>query len=105
MRTFVVIISLIFSTGLNAQKGKLYLSSWHRNGDSESNVPSDKYLCFDKAKIYYFLSNDNANVYLDMKIVDPGVQNRILKEGLTVWIDMDSKPSKKLGVKYPIGAQ
>ena len=105
MKTLAAVLLLIMCISLNAQKGKLILSCWHENGNSEMNIPSDKYFYFEKGKLYYFLSNDHENIYLDMKIEDPGVQNRILKEGLTVWINMDSKSIKKMGVRFPMGSQ
>jgi hypothetical protein len=58
-----------------------------------------------KANIYYCFSNDNENIYVDLKIEDAGVQTRILKEGLTIWINMDDKSAKKMGIRYPIGSQ
>jgi hypothetical protein len=105
MKIFTILISFFFCINLNAQKEKLFLSSWHENGNAELNIPSDKYSYFEKGKIYYFLSNDNDNIYIDIKIEDPGVQNRILKQGLTVWIKMDRKPAKKMGIRFPIGSQ
>jgi hypothetical protein len=107
MKTYTVLISFFVCLNLNAQKGRLILSRWHENGNGNEdiNVSSDKYTYYEKGKLYYFLSNDNANVYIDMKFTDPEVQNRILNEGLTIWINMESKPSKKLGVRYPIGSQ
>jgi hypothetical protein len=58
-----------------------------------------------KTKLYCFLSNDNNNIYIDMKVADQEIQNRILKEGLTIWISMDGKEVKKMGVRFPIGSQ
>lgn len=105
MKTLVTILSLFACTSLNAQKAKLFLSSWRENGNAELNITSDKYSYSEKSKLYYFLSNDNDNIYVDMKFEDPGVQNRILKEGLIVWISMDGKHAKKMGVRFPIGSQ
>jgi hypothetical protein len=105
MKAFVLILSFILCSSLSAQKGKIYLSNWHENGNAEMNLPSDKFSYFEKGKFYYFLSNDNNNIYIDIKIEDAGVQNRILKEGLIVWINMDGKSTKKMGVRYPIGSQ
>ena len=82
----------------------MYLSRWH-NGGTELKIPSDKYSYFKKGKLYYFFSNDIDNIYVDMKIDDPGVQTRILKQGLTVWINMDGKQIKKMGIRFPIGSQ
>jgi hypothetical protein len=96
---------MIVSISLNAQKGNLFYSNWHNGGNSEVNTPKSNYAYFKKGQIYYNLSNDKDYIYLDMLIEDAGVQTRILKEGLTIWIDMEGKSSRKLGVRFPIGSQ
>lgn len=101
MKTLIFILSLLICTSLNAQKGSLNESRWHLNDE----VQSSDYQPINKAKLYCFLSNDNDNIYIDIKIADAGVQNRILKEGLIIWINMDGKSAKKMGVRYPIGSQ
>lgn len=104
MRIIVTIILIVLNINIYAQKGKLYISSWHENEDSELTIPSDQYSIDKKGGLLYYISNDNENVYIDMKIEDPVNQNRILKNGLTIWINMDSKLARKLGIRYPIGS-
>jgi hypothetical protein len=101
MKTYLLIVSLFVCAGPNAQKESLNQSRWHLKDD----VQAPDYQPINKAKLYCFLSNDNDNIYIDIKVVDAGVQNRILKEGLTIWINMDGKSAKKMGVRYPIGSQ
>jgi len=105
MKIYALILALITCPNLNAQKGKLFLSIWNEDGNTELKIPSDKYFYYGKGKLYYFLSNDNNNIYVDLKIEDDGVKNRILKQGLTVWINMDSKLTKKMGIRFPVGSQ
>jgi hypothetical protein len=105
MKTYILILALIVCSNLNAQKGKFFICSWNENGNAGLNVPSDKYSYFEKSKIYCFLSNDNANIFIDMKVEDSGVQNRILTQGLTIWVNMDSKLVKKMGIRFPVGSQ
>jgi hypothetical protein len=105
MKTFLLFFSLLFCTGINAQKGNLIISKWHKSENTEFKVPSGEYSFFKKGKLGYFLSNDNDNIYVNLKIEESGVQNRILKEGLILWINMDGKASKKMGIRFPIGSQ
>ncbi len=105
MKTYVAIFLLFSFINVNAQKGKFYQSIWRGNENSEMAIQGDRYTYFEKGKLYYVLSNDNSDIYLDMNIEDPAVQNRILKEGLTVWINMDGKLVKKMGIRFPIGSQ
>jgi hypothetical protein len=103
MKTFVLILSMILCSNLNGQQGKFLLSSFRNDGNG--NVSSENFTFSKKAKFYYFISNDKANVYLDLKIDDSEVQSRILLQGLTLWINMDGKSAKKMGVHFPIGSQ
>jgi hypothetical protein len=105
MKTLVVLMSLIISTNLSAQKGRFYMNTWHQPSDNKTNIPAEKYSYFDKGKLFYFISNDNENVYVDIKVEESSVQNRILKEGLTIWINMDRKLTKKMGVRFPVGSE
>jgi uncharacterized membrane protein YgcG len=101
MKFSVFILSVLFSAGLSAQKGDLNMSRWHLS----DNVESSDYKLIKKAGLYYSISNDNDNIYIDMKVQDQRVQNMILKEGLTIWINMDGKSVKKMGVRFPLGSQ
>jgi hypothetical protein len=105
MNTFTLFISFFFCVNLNAQNGKLFLSIWNKNGNAELNVPSDEYSYLKKGKLYYFISNDNVNIYFDMKIEDPEAQTRILKQGFTIWVNMDNKLTKKMGIRFTTGSQ
>ncbi len=101
MKLTFLIFSLFMSVGINAQKGNLNVSKWHLS----SEVKASDYQFINKVKLYCFLSNDDDNIYIDLKIEDAKVQERILKEGLTIWIDMDGKSAKQMGVRYPMGSQ
>jgi hypothetical protein len=105
MKTLTKLILFFLCLNLNAQKGKLYYSSWLENDIAVSNISSDKFSYFDKGKFYYLISNNNDNLILDLKIEDTGAQNRILKQGLTIWINMDGKSAKVTGLRFPIGSQ
>jgi len=101
MKSSVLILSFFVCSSLNAQKGNLNLSQWHVSDE----IKGSDYHLIRKTKLYCFLSNDNDNIYIDIKVEDQGIQNRILKEGLTIWISMDGKEEKKMGVRFPVGSQ
>lgn len=105
MRLFVLSLSVLLSLNLFAQKGDPYLCVWNDGKDSGSEISSEKFLCSKKGKVCYLISNNKDNVLLDLRVEDVMVQNRILKEGMTIWISMDGKLTKKMGVRFPIGSQ
>jgi hypothetical protein len=105
MKIITALISFFICFNLIAQKGNLVTSNWRENSDEEFIVPSDRYSYFKKGDFYLYISNDDANIYLDMMFKTPAIHNRILKEGLIVWLNMDGKLSKNMGIRFPIGTQ
>ncbi len=105
MRNAVIILFLVFFSNLSGQKSKTSPSNWNSSGKEELTIPIDNYKYFPKGKIYYYISNDYDNIYLDMRIDDSETQNKILKQGMSVWINTDNKKIKKCGIRYPIGSQ
>jgi hypothetical protein len=101
MKIQVLILSSFICLGMNAQKGNQKPGAWHVS----NKIDASYYQIIKKANLSYYFSNDNENFYIDLKIEDAGVQNRILKEGLTIWIDMDDKSARKMGIRFPIGSQ
>ena len=104
MRNFTIFFSLLFCININAQKGNIYLSRWINETKDYVNIPNDDYSYSGKGKFYYFIANGSDNLIIYIKTGDPVVQNRILKEGLTVWICMDKKLIRNMGVRFPIGS-
>jgi hypothetical protein len=104
MKKAFLLLTLILCLNANAQKGNLYLSNWLESRN-DITIPLSKYICNNKGKLCYFFSNDNENFSCDILFNDINSIDRVLKEGMTVWIDMDGKQTKKMGVKFPLGAQ
>jgi len=101
MKSIIWILLFFLSCGLNAQKGDLNLSRWH-NSDK---VEASQFQMIRKLKLQCLLSNDNDNIFIELKIEDHAIQERILREGLTVWVNMDGMEVKKLGVRFPLGSE
>jgi hypothetical protein len=101
MKSFLIILLFFLCPCLFGQNGNTNTSRWHNNGNPESSY----YKSARNNRLQYFLSNDNDNIYIDLKIIDTDSQGLILKEGLIIWIDMDGKSQKKMGIRYPVGSQ
>jgi hypothetical protein len=101
LKSYALILLFSASQGLNARTGNINLCRWH----TTDKVEASDYQLIRKEKLYVFLSNDNDNIYINLKVEDQAVQERILKEGLTIWINMDNREIKQLGIRFPIGSQ
>lgn len=105
MRKLVTLIPLAFILNAYGQDEKSYQSHWCSPDKNTRQMSDNSYDFFKKGNLLYYVSNDNENLYIDIKIKDSGVQSSILQEGLTVWFNADGKPHKEVGIRYPLGAK
>jgi hypothetical protein len=101
MKSSLLILCFFVCTGLSAQKGNMNPSNWHKGDKAELS----DFRQVRKTGLYYALSNDNDNLYLDLIIEAKKDQNMILNNGLILWINMEEKAVRKMGIKYPMGSQ
>jgi hypothetical protein len=101
MKSALLIFMVFIFTGLLAQNGNTNLCRWHGSDNPELSY----YKPVKNSGLLYCMTNDNDNIYIDLKITDPKLQEMILQEGLILWIDMEGKSLKKMGVRYPLGSQ
>ena len=55
------------------------------------------------SKLQYQVLNDGRTVYLRLKVADQGTQARVLRRGLTIWLDTTGRNQHQFGVRYPLG--
>lgn len=105
MRIINLFILLFLYYNLYGQSGNSYSSRWHYVKDEKNPGDHDEYSFNKKSKLYYFLTNDFTKIYISLKVEDKGVIGRILHEGLIVWISMDNKTEKIMGISFPVGSE
>lgn len=59
----------------------------------------------DKAMLGYAVSNDKDNLYITVETGDQATQLKILREGLTVWIDKTGGKDQVMAINYPLPRQ
>lgn len=84
-----------------AAKDKSYQSHWRQQGQNAFSS-DDNFTFSEKSRIYYSISNNNENIYLDLKIKDKTIQHQLLRSGITVWINNGASKKKKMGIRYPV---
>ena len=55
------------------------------------------------SKLQYQVLNDGRAVYLRIKAADPATQAKIVRLGLTVWLDTTGRNQHQFGVHFPLG--
>jgi hypothetical protein len=105
MKLLISISVFLFSLNLLAQKESVATSKWNdRSGGSSFPAASD-YTSIKKGFWLYCISNDDKNIYLDIKITESIEQGKVLQMGSTLWINTDGKSRKIDGIRYPLGAK
>jgi hypothetical protein len=105
MRKIVTLIAFVYFLNAYGQDEKSYQSHWRSSDINTHSLSDDNYGFFKKGNFLYYISNDNENIYIDIKIKDSGVQSSVLQEGLTVWFNADGRQHKEVGIRYPLGAK
>jgi len=77
---------------------------WRDYSAKDEMYPASDYSPLDKEKMFCYLSNNDSSMYIDLIIIDPGVQKTILGVGMNIWIDLSGKELKSMGVRYPVGS-
>ena len=57
------------------------------------------------SKLQYQVLNDGRMVYVRLKAADPATQAKIVRLGLTVWLDTTGRNQHQFGVHFPLGGQ
>ena len=55
------------------------------------------------SKLQYQVLNDSRTVYVRLKVADQSTQARVLRLGLTIWLDTTGRSQHQFGVRFPLG--
>lgn len=103
MKNLISIISLFLCISLNAQKS-VVKSQWFENTEEDPDTSGVSWIRPQKATFGYSVLNNSKYVYFLMKVSDKVLQERILKDGMTLWINMNNEGKKELGIHFPLGS-
>ena len=74
--------------------------------DGDSKDWPSPYPSYDaKAKVGYAMSNDKDNLYITMETGDAMTQIKMLRSGMTVWIDTGGGKNQAMAINYPLAAE
>lgn len=104
MKLVIVISALILCLGLNAQKEQNFVCKWLDGSSGKVLLPAD-YVSTRKETLFYCLSNDDKNMYVDIRFTESVDQSKVLQMGLVLWVNTDGKSRKITGIRFPNGAK
>jgi hypothetical protein len=64
-----------------------------------------KWLQDEDKKFFYNVCTDESSIYVRMKVKEDLTRRKLALFGLTLWIDPNGKKKKKLGLRFPTGAE
>jgi len=102
LSTFVVIF-MVIRTNSYSQTIKEYDCKWHSATDSiYKEEMLDRMSYNEKAELFFSITHDDRNLYIDIIPGDENLARKILMFGMTTWIDPAAKKKKDMGVVFPI---
>lgn len=91
--TVLALVQSCVSTKLPTHK-----TQWTTSGPSEKQP-----IHFDSlSKVNYQLERDDKNLYLHLSTSDLAAQMRIMRFGMSIWLDATAKKKSKVGFEYPL---
>jgi hypothetical protein len=86
----------------------LLQSNWRQaavEGAASDSLWNRSLMFLDEPNMGIGLQNDADNLYIFLKAINRAAQIKIMRNGLTVWLDAVGKKNKTFGIHYPIGMQ
>lgn len=104
MKTLILLLSiLVISISAGYSQSNVTTAKWLKDEyKNVQDIPHLDYLYDVDQKLFYLITNDSANLYINLKAADQSTQKKILMFGLTVWIDKDAKNKKNTGLRFPV---
>jgi len=103
MRQFLLFVLILTSGIISGQGGKFIQSKWNIEGVPSTQVVNSGWMYQKQGKFYFNISNNEEKIFLKIRFEDPAVQVRVLVGGMKLWINMDNKTERNLGVHFPVG--
>jgi hypothetical protein len=99
------IVITAFSSA-QAQKIATYASKWYPGVVRENEGDLMNLMQFnEKSQFLFLISNDESSLYVNLIVSDKAAVQKIMRYGLTTWINPEAKPKKKLGIEFPVSSE
>jgi hypothetical protein len=99
------IVITAFST-VQAQKVATYTSKWYPGVVRENEGDLMNLMQYnEKSQFLFLISNDESSLYVNLMVSDKAAVQKIMRYGLTTWINPEAKQKKKLGIEFPVSSE
>ncbi|OFX79872.1 MAG: hypothetical protein A2X12_07755 [Bacteroidetes bacterium GWE2_29_8] len=100
---FIIILYFSLLLIIFSCSPKIYMFSKHiKTAPCFSNIDFNEFYYDSENQTQFLIFNDTSNMYLLLKVFDETMQRQIIRNGLTVWIDIKDGKRKEIGINFPI---
>jgi hypothetical protein len=102
----LVVTILLLKPDSYSQKVASYQSKWHPGlvKDQEEQLINQMQLD-EKSQFLFLISNDGQNLFVDLVTADRAAVQKIMRYGLTTWINPEGKHKKTIGIEFPVTSE
>jgi hypothetical protein len=94
---------MLAAPGAMAQKVAFYQCKWQPgiSNENEEDLINRMHI-HEKSQISYLISNDENTLFIDLILAEKASIQKVLRFGLTTWINPEAKQKKGLGIQFPV---
>lgn len=97
---------LLMAGGSSAQKIGYYACKWNTGVPPENKEDLVNRMQLDeKSQFLFLLSNDDKNLYVDLMVAEKAAVQKIMRYGLTTWLNPEGKSKKAMGIQFPVSPE
>jgi hypothetical protein len=94
---------LLTNPGIKAQKIGLYECKWHSVSAANDDESLINQMQFEvKSNFLVLFTNDEKNLYVDLVLSDKAAIQKVMRFGLTTWLNPEGKHKKGMGIQFPV---
>ena len=74
----------------------------HQLDGDMAEWPKEKFKTDDETKMSYAVDNDDQTLFLGVSISDKSIQQKVVQEGMNLYIDIKGKKKENRGIEFPV---
>ncbi|HPI85973.1 MAG TPA: hypothetical protein PLR01_06335, partial [Bacteroidales bacterium] len=106
-KNILILAAVLFCLALsvNAQKVAYYESKWYPGVVKDNEADLLNLMQYnEKSGMLFLVSNDDSRLYITLVATDKAAIQKIMRFGLTTWIDPEAKGKKRYAIEFPVSS-
>jgi hypothetical protein len=106
-KNILILAAVLFclTLSVNSQKVAYYESKWYPGVVKDNEADLLNLMQYnEKSGILFLVSNDDSRLYITLVATDKAAIQKIMRFGLTTWIDPEAKGKKRYAIEFPVSS-